>query len=103
MNNVNRFGGKSCGIHRLVMLCMLAALSGVCVALESSSDKAFVAARTAFHKSDSSNLNKAIVALDGHALQPWAQYWRLRLSLDDKLRADDAGIAAAPACRVRRA
>ena len=94
MNNVNRFGGKSCGIHRLVMLCMLAALSGVCVALESSSDKAFVAARTAFHKSDSSNLNKAIVALDGHALQPWAQYWRLRLSLDDKSRADDAGIAA---------
>lgn len=94
MNNVNRFGGKSFGIHLLVMLCMLAAFSGVCVALELSSDKSFVAARTAFHKADRANLNKAIVALDGHALQPWAQYWRLRLSLDDKSRADDDGIAA---------
>lgn len=94
MNNVNRFGGKSFGIRRRALLCMLAALSGACAALEATGDKSFIAARTAFHKADSTNLNKAIVALDGHVLQPWAQYWRLRLSLDDKARADDAGIAA---------
>ena len=95
MNNLNRFGGKFFCLSRLSALSIFLAWSSICAALDTSAgDKHFIAARTAFHRADASALNKSIVALDGHVLQPWAQFWRLRLSLDDKARSDESGIAA---------
>jgi soluble lytic murein transglycosylase len=49
-------------------------------------DSSFLAAREAFRNGERVRLARQVDALQGHPLQPWAEYWALRLRLDD----DDA-------------
>ncbi len=46
-------------------------------------DAAFLSAREAFRNGERVRLGRQIVALQGHPLQAWAEYWALRLQLDD--------------------
>lgn len=111
MNNLKPSAGSRGYLIRITLIAACIMVGGVASAKNQSSspktvsvpastvassagDKHFIAARTAFHKGDLQTLNKSVAALEGHVLQPWAQYWRLRLSLDDKARTDEAGIAA---------
>ena len=100
MDNLNRIGGSFPRIFKGVAVCLLlvtgaAPASGILPTANAAektgaaADKHFVAARTAFHKGDLHSINRSIVALEGHALQPWANYWRLRLALDDKFNSDE--------------
>jgi soluble lytic murein transglycosylase len=50
-------------------------------------DEALLVARDAFHNGEQVRLGRQIQALQGHPLQPLAEYWALRLQLDD----NDAG------------
>ena len=47
------------------------------------SDLDFVAARDAFRAGDAARLERLAPALKGHLLEPYVEYWRLRLTLDD--------------------
>ena len=53
-------------------------------------DAAFLSAREAFRNGERVRLGRQIVALQGHPLQAWAEYWALRLRLDD---GDESGVA----------
>jgi hypothetical protein len=46
-------------------------------------DAAFLLARDAFRNGERVRLGRQLEALQGHPLQPWAEYWSLRLRLDD--------------------
>jgi soluble lytic murein transglycosylase len=46
-------------------------------------DAALLAAREAFRNGERVRLARYTEALQGHPLQPWAEYWALRLRLDD--------------------
>jgi soluble lytic murein transglycosylase len=46
-------------------------------------DAAFLSAREAFRNGERVRLGRQVEALRGHPLQPWAEYWILRLRLDD--------------------
>ena len=46
-------------------------------------DAAFLLARDAFRNGERVRLGRQLDALQGHPLQPWAEYWSLRLRLDD--------------------
>lgn len=50
-------------------------------------DAAFLLARDAFRNGERVRLGRQVALLQGHPLQPWAEYWSLRLQLDD----NDAG------------
>lgn len=54
------------------------------------SDERFLAAREAFRIGDLQHLERAVDALHGNDLAPWAEYWRLKLRLDND---DDSGVA----------
>jgi soluble lytic murein transglycosylase len=98
MNHLNRKRFRLFYIFNRCALGLLLAtnIAAASVAAEKAvalvADKHFVAARTAFHKSDAQALQRSIVALEGHVLLPWAQYWRLRLQLDDKNAKDEIGL-----------
>lgn len=51
---------------------------------------AFLSARDAFRNGERVRLGRQQEALQGHPLQPWVEYWSLRLRLDD---GDDGGVA----------
>ncbi len=46
-------------------------------------DAAFLLAREAFRNGERVRLGRQLEALQGHPLQPWAEYWSLRQRLDD--------------------
>jgi soluble lytic murein transglycosylase len=46
-------------------------------------DTSFLAARDAFRNGERVRLARQVEALQGHPLQAWAEYWSLRLKLDD--------------------
>jgi soluble lytic murein transglycosylase len=46
-------------------------------------DAAFLLARDAFRNGERVRLGRQLGLLQGHVLQPWAEYWSLRLRLDD--------------------
>lgn len=46
-------------------------------------DDRFAAAREAFRKGERVRLARAVDALQGSELRPWAEYWQLRLKLED--------------------
>ena len=46
-------------------------------------DAALLAAREAFRNGERVRLTRYVEALQGHPLQPWAEYWALRLQLDE--------------------
>jgi soluble lytic murein transglycosylase len=52
-------------------------------ALADKGDAAFLSAREAFRNGERVRLGRQVEALQGHPLQPWAEYWALRLRLDD--------------------
>ena len=52
-------------------------------ALAERGDAAFLAAREAFRNGERVRLGRQIEALQGHPLHAWAEYWALRLRLDD--------------------
>ena len=47
-------------------------------------DTAFLIARDAFRNGEAVRLSKNIEAMQGHPLQPWAEYWLLKMKLDDE-------------------
>ena len=53
-------------------------------------DAAFLSAREAFRNGERVRLGRQVEALQGHPLQAWAEYWGLRLRLDD---GDTGGVA----------
>ena len=53
-------------------------------------DEALLLARDAFRNGERVRLGRQLEALQGHPLQPWAEYWALRLRLDD---GDADGVA----------
>ena len=53
------------------------------VALAQPTDADFAAARDAFRAGDSARLERLAPRLKGHLLEPYVQYWRLRLKLDE--------------------
>jgi soluble lytic murein transglycosylase len=53
-------------------------------------DAVFLSAREAFRNGERVRLGRQVEALQGHPLQPWAEYWALRLRLDD---GDASGVA----------
>jgi len=53
-------------------------------------DAAFLSARDAFRNGERVRLGRQVAALQGHPLHPWAEYWALRLRLDD---GDASGVA----------
>jgi soluble lytic murein transglycosylase len=52
------------------------------------SDEAVLGAHAAFRAGDPDKLARHASALQGHALEPWADYWRLRLRIEDARAAD---------------
>ena len=52
-------------------------------ALAERGDAAFLAAREAFRNGERVRLGRQLEALQGHPLHVWAEYWALRLRLDD--------------------
>jgi soluble lytic murein transglycosylase len=59
-------------------------------ALADKGDAASSSAREAFRNGERVRLGRQVEALQGHPLQPWAEYWALRLRLDD---GDASGVA----------
>ncbi len=53
-------------------------------------DATFLSAREAYRNGERVRLGRQVDALKGHPLQPWAEYWQLRLRLED---GEDAGVA----------
>ncbi len=66
----------------LTALALLAAAAAA-PACADRSDAAFLAAREAFRNGERVRFARQVEALRGHPLQPWAEYWSLRLNLDD--------------------
>jgi soluble lytic murein transglycosylase len=52
------------------------------------SDEAVLGAHAAFRAGDPDKLARHAGALQGHVLEPWADYWRLRLRIEDAKSAD---------------
>jgi soluble lytic murein transglycosylase len=67
----------------------LAAAVAPAPTLADRGDAAFLSAREAFRNGERMRLGRQIEALQGHPLQPWAEYWALRLRLDD---GDESGV-----------
>ena len=66
---------------RAVFACAIAVPSAPTLA--DRGDAAFLSAREAFRNGERVRLGRQMEALQGHPLQPWAEYWALRLRLDD--------------------
>ena len=53
------------------------------LACANGADDRFMSAREAFRKGERMRLAQDVVALRGDELLPWAEYWQLRLKIDD--------------------
>ena len=65
---------------------LAAMLAAACIGLAvdaQPTDRDFAAARDAFRAGDSARLERLAPQLKGHLLEPYVQYWRLKLKLDD--------------------
>jgi soluble lytic murein transglycosylase len=72
--------------HRAtIALCLTLLLPGTLLAAprNPTSDEAMVQARDAFRAGDAVRLGKAAGFAKNHVLEPWIDYWQLRLRLDD--------------------
>jgi soluble lytic murein transglycosylase len=58
------------------------------------SDDAVLGAHAAFRSGDPDKLARHASALHGHALEPWVDYWRLRLRIEDAKAPDVQGFLA---------
>ena len=77
---------------RLTLCVLLVVLTGTGDALASrAADNAFTAAREAFRTGRADLLDKHAARLSGHVLEPYADYWRLRMRLEN---ADTAAVDA---------
>jgi soluble lytic murein transglycosylase len=67
-------------------------IAPLCAALAAGtalgSDEAVLGAYAAFRSGDPDKLARHASALQGHVLEPWADYWRLRLRLEEAKSAD---------------
>jgi soluble lytic murein transglycosylase len=67
-------------------------IAPLCAALAAGtalgSDEAVLGAYAAFRSGDPDKLARHASALQGHVLEPWADYWRLRLRLEEAKPAD---------------
>ncbi len=67
-------------------------IAPLCAALAAGtalgSDEAVLGAYAAFRAGDPDKLARHASALQGHVLEPWADYWRLRLRLEEAKSAD---------------
>jgi len=76
-------------MQRYLMKLAFGAFAGLpLLAFAAPGDETVLAAREAYRKGERVRLARAVEALRGHELQPWAEYWQLRLKLEDK-QADD--------------
>lgn len=74
-----------------LVLALFAALAGADAHASRAADNAFTVARSAFRDGRSDALEKQAAKLDGHVLQPYVDYWRLRMRIEN---ADTASIDA---------
>ncbi len=72
----------------LAPICFGACFVAARPALADPGDAQFLAAREAFRVGESVRVAKALEALRGNALEPWAEYYLLRLKLDDAAAED---------------
>ncbi|NJD35774.1 MAG: lytic transglycosylase domain-containing protein [Betaproteobacteria bacterium] len=75
------------------LLAVAIAAPGVCApaaAVVERGDAAFLLARDAYRNGEPVRLGRQLVLLEGHPLQAWAEYWSLRMRLDDS---DASGVA----------
>jgi soluble lytic murein transglycosylase len=71
-------------VSRIVLAAFtLAVAAASAPVLADRGDEALLVARDAFRAGERVRLGRQIQALQGHPLQPLAEYWALRLSLDD--------------------
>jgi soluble lytic murein transglycosylase len=77
---------------RIVLAALATAAAAVVSAptLADRGDAAFLLARDAFRNGEQVRLGRQMAALEGHPLQAWAEYWALRLRLED---GDGSGVA----------
>lgn len=59
-----------------------------------ASDDAVLGAHAAFRSGDPDKLARHASALQGHALEPWVDYWRLRLRIEDAKAPEVQGFLA---------
>jgi soluble lytic murein transglycosylase len=78
--------GRRGWLHAVPLLAAL--LTGDALAARAA-DNAFTGARDAFRDGRADLLERHAAKLDGHVLQPYADYWRLRMRIDNT---DQAGI-----------
>ena len=64
-------------------VCAMLAAGAAC-----ASDEAVLGAQAAFRAGDPDKLARHAAALQGQVLEPWADYWKLRLRIDDAKSAD---------------
>ena len=66
-----------------IVVVLAAAALAPSLALAGRADAAFLAAREAFRNGERVRLGRQLEALQGHPLHAWAEYWVLRLRLED--------------------
>ena len=86
-NNAMQFA--STAVLRVVALALASAVAAV--ARGEPTDADFIAAREAFRAGDAARLERIAPRLSGHLLEPYVEYWRLKVKLDD---ADPAAVRA---------
>ena len=65
------------------------------------SDDAVLGAYAAFRAGDPDKLARYASTLQGHALEPWADYWRLRLRIERLTRRDQSlALGLAPSFQL---
>lgn len=75
----------------LIALALLSGLATSSACASRAADQAFIAAREAFRDGKPEALERHAAALHGHLLEPYTDYWRLRMRLD---KTDSAAIDA---------
>jgi soluble lytic murein transglycosylase len=73
---------------------LLGALSAYAAANGTSTDRAVLAGYDAFRRGSPIQLEKHAEALRGHVLEPYADYWRLKLQLEDAGQEDVSAFFA---------
>src|SRR5215469_11731748 len=86
-NNAMRFASRA--LPRVVAFVLASAVAPTVRAEPTDAD--FVAARDAFRAGDAARLERIAPRLNGYLLEPYVEYWRLKLKLDD---ADPAAVRA---------
>ena len=81
---------------RALAACAAVAISTIAIAAPSgSTDEAVLAAYDAYRAGDAMKLARYAKKLEGHVLQPWLDYWRVAIVLDDASAKDVHAFFAA--------